>query len=194
MITVSVEHHRFLDPGEWRRWLEVNHSQDEAIWVVIQKVKSPNPGIKYDEALDEALCFGWIDGKMRRLDEYEFIQWFSPRRRNSLWSRRNRDKVEMLNEEGRMTVAGLAEVEKAKKNGRWEAAYSSKDTPTMPDDLLEALKSNKVAHDNFSAFPNSARFMYIHWINDAKRDSTRARRINRVVERAAENRKPGIDM
>jgi len=194
MVTVSVEHHRFLDPGEWRRWLEVNHSQDAAIWVVIQKVKSPNPGIKYDEALDEALCFGWIDGKMRRLDEYEFIQWFSPRRRNSLWSRRNRDKVEMLNGEGRMTGAGLAEVEKAKMNGRWEAAYSLKDTPTMPDDLLEALKSNKVAHDNFSAFPNSARFMYIHWINDAKRDSTRARRINRVVERAAENRKPGIDM
>jgi len=194
MVTVSVEHHRFLDPEEWRRWLEVNHSQDDAIWVVIQKVKSPNTGIKYDEALDEALCFGWIDGKMRRLDEYEFIQWFSPRRRNSLWSRRNRDKVEMLNGEGRMTGAGLAEVEKAKMNGRWEAAYSSKDTPTMPDDLLEALKSNKVAHDNFSAFPNSARFMYIHWINDAKRDSTRARRINRVVERAAENRKPGIDM
>ena len=194
MVTVSVEYHRFLDPEEWRRWLEVNHSQDEAIWVVIQKVKSPNPGIKYDEALDEALCFGWIDGKMRRLDEYEFIQWFSPRRRNSLWSRRNRDKVEMLIGEGRMTGAGLAEVEKAKMNGRWEAAYSSKDTPTMPDDLLEALKSNKVAHDNFSAFPNSARFMYIHWINDAKRDSTRARRINRVVERAAENRKPGIDM
>ncbi|MFA9496742.1 MAG: YdeI family protein [Candidatus Bathyarchaeota archaeon] len=191
---MSVEHHRFLDPGEWRRWLEVNHSQDEAIWVVIQKVKSPNPGIKYDEALDEALCFGWIDGKMRRLDEYEFIQWFSPRRRNSLWSRRNRDKVEMLNGEGRMTGTGLAEVEKAKMNGRWESAYSLKDTPTMPDDLLEALKSNKVAHDNFSAFPNSARFMYIHWINDAKRDSTRARRINRVVERAAENRKPGIDM
>ena len=194
MVTVSVEHHRFLNPEEWRRWLEVNHSQDEAIWVVIQKVKSPNPGIKYDEALDEALCFGWIDGKMRRLDEYEFIQWFSPRRRNSLWSRRNRDKVEMLIGEGRMTGAGLAEVEKAKMNGRWEAAYSSKDTPTMPDDLLEALKLNKVAHDNFSAFPNSARFMYIHWINDSKRDSTRARRINRVVERAAENRKPGIDM
>jgi len=194
MVTVSVEHHRFLDPWEWRRWLEVNHSQDEAIWVVIQKVKSPNPGIKYDEALDEALCFGWIDGKMRRLDEYEFIQWFSPRRRNSIWSRRNRDKVEMLIGEGRMTGAGLAEVEKAKMNGRWEAAYSSKDTPTMPDDLLEALKSNKVAHDNFSAFPNSARFMYIQWINDAKKDSTRARRINRVVKRAAENRKPGIDM
>ncbi len=191
---MSVEHYRFLDPKEWRRWLEVNHSQDDAIWVVIQKVKSPNPGIKYDEALDEALCFGWIDGKMRRLDDHEFIQWFSPRRRNSPWSRRNRDKVEMLIGEDRMTGAGLAEVEKAKENGRWEAAYSSKDTPTMPDDLLEALNLNKTAHDNFMAFPNSARFMYIHWINDAKRDSTRARRINRVVERAEANRKPGIDM
>ena len=172
----------------------MNHNQDDAIWVVIQKVKSPNTGIKYDEALDEALCFGWIDGKMRRLDDHEFIQWFSPRRRNSLWSKRNRDKVEMLLGEGKMTGPGLAEVEKAKENGRWEAAYSSKDTPTTPDDLLAALKSNKVAHDNFIAFPNSARFIYIHWINDAKRDSTRARRIKRVVERAAENRKPGIDM
>lgn len=194
MITVSVEHHRFLDPGEWRLWLEANHGQNNSIWVVIQKVKSPNAGVKYDEALDEALCFGWIDSKMRRLNEYEFIQWFSPRRRNSLWSRRNRDKAEMLIGEGRMTNAGLAEIEKAKINGRWEAAYSSKDAPTIPDDLTEELKLNKAAHDNFMAFPNSARYMYIHWINDAKRDSTRARRINRVVERAAKNRKPGIDM
>jgi len=129
MVTVSVEHHRFLDPGEWRHWLEVNHSQDEAIWVVIQKVKSTNPGIKYDEALDEALCYGWIDGKMRRIDDNEFIQWFSPRRRNSPWSRRNRDKVDKLIAEGRMTDAGLTEIVKAKGNGRWEAAYTSREPP-----------------------------------------------------------------
>jgi len=194
MVTVSVEHHRFLDPGEWRHWLEVNHSQDEAIWVVIQKVKSTNPGIKYDEALDEALCYGWIDGKMRRIDDNEFIQWFSPRRRNSPWSRRNRDKVDKLIAEGRMTDAGLTEIVKAKGNGRWEAAYTSREPPLMPDDLLEELKSNMVAHDNFKAFPNSARFMYIHWVNEARRESTRARRIRRVVERAAENKKSGIDM
>ncbi len=193
MITVQGEYLRFKSLEKWRQWLHENHA-GEAIWIVIQKIKSPNTGIKYDEALDEALCFGWIDGKMRRLDDHEFIQWFSPRRRNSPWSRRNRDKAEMLIEEGRMTDAGLAEIEKAKENGRWETAYSSKETPTMPDDLLEALKSNKAAHDNFKAFPNSARFMYIHWINDAKRDSTRARRIKLVIVRAMENRKPGIDM
>ena len=194
MITVSGVYHRFRDTGEWRRWLELNHTQNDAIWVVLQKMKSPNEGITYDEALEEALCFGWIDGKMKRLDDHKFIQWFSPRRRNSQWSRRNRDKAERLIEEGQMTDAGLAEVEKAKKNGRWEAAYSSKDLPIMPDDLHDALKQNKVAHDNFIAFPNSARFMYIGWVNDAKRDATRVRRIKRVVERSVENKKPGIDM
>ena len=187
------KYHRFRDRGEWRQWLHDNPG-GEAIWVVLQKVKSPNEGVRYSEALEEALCFGWIDGRMRRLDEYEFIQWFSPRRRNSLWSRRNRDKAERLIEEGRMTEAGLAEIEKAKGNGKWESAYTSKEVPKMPDDLLEALKSSKVAHNNFMRFPNSARFIYIHWINDAKRDSTRDRRIKRVVARSAENRKPGIDM
>ena len=131
---------------------------------------------------------------MRRLDDTEHVQWFSPRRRNSPWSRRNRDKAERLIGEGLMTDAGLAEIEKARVNGRWEAAYTSKEMPKMPVDLLEALKSNRVAHDNFKAFPNSARFMYIGWVNDAKREVTRARRIKRVVERSEQNKKPGIDM
>ena len=191
---MSGEYHRFRSSGEWRRWLELNHAQDDAIWVVLQKVKSPNEGIKYNDALEEALCFGWIDGKIRRLDVHEHIQWFSPRRRNSPWSRRNRDKAERLIEEDQMTDAGLAEIEKARLNGRWEAAYTSKEMPMMPDDLLDALKPNKVAHDNFLAFPNSARFMYIGWVNDAKRDATRTRRIKRVVRRSEENKKPGIDM
>jgi uncharacterized protein YdeI (YjbR/CyaY-like superfamily) len=194
LITVLGEYHRFRSRCEWRRWLELNHAQDDAIWVVLQKVKSPNEGIKYDEALEDALCFGWIDGRVRRLDDTEHVQWFSPRRRNSPWSRRNRDRAERLIEEGLMTDAGLAEVEKARVNGRWEAAYSSKDLPTMPDDLRDAFKRNKVAHDNFKAFPNSARFIYIGWVNDAKRESTRVRRIKRVIERSEENKKPGIDM
>ena len=186
--------HRFESPSMWRKWLEMNHTQDKGIWVVMQKVKSPNVGMKYDEALDEALCFGWIDGKMKRLDDHEFKQWFSPRRRNSPWSKRNRDKVEKLIDEGHMMPSGLAEVEKAKENGRWEAAYSSKRIPIMSEEMLEALKSNKVAYENFTAFPDSARLMYIHWVNDAKRAETKTRRIGRVVERAAQNKKQGIDM
>ena len=187
-------YHRFMDRSAWRRWLKLNHAQDEAIWVVLQKVKSPNVGIRYSEALNEALCFGWIDGKVKRLDENEHVQWFSPRRRNSPWSRRNRDKTQILIEEGLMTDAGLAEIERAKENGTWEAAYAPKEPTIISDELIDALKSNKVAHDNFMAFPNSARLMYAHWVNKAKRDVTKARRIKRVVERAAENKKPGIDM
>jgi uncharacterized protein YdeI (YjbR/CyaY-like superfamily) len=96
---------------------------------------------------------------------------------------------------GTVPGRGVTEtVEKARVNGRWEAAYSSKELPTMPDDLRDAFKQNKVAHDNFKAFPNSARFMYIAWVNDAKRESTRVRRIKRVIERSEENKKPGIDM
>jgi len=191
---VSGEYHRFKDRDAWRRWLTLNHAQYEAIWVVLQKVKSPNEGIRYDEALDEALCFGWIDGKVKRLDEYEHVQWFSPRRRSSPWSRRNRDKTQILIEEGLMTYAGLAEIERAKKNGMWEAAYAPKEPTIISDELLDALKSNKVANDNFKAFPNSARFMYAHWVNKAKRESTKAKRIKQVVERAEANKKPGIDM
>lgn len=185
---------RFDSPESWRTWLESHYIQENGIWIVIQKVKSPNLGVKYDEALDEALCFGWIDGKMTRIDEYEFKQWFSPRRKNSPWSKRNRDKACKLIEEGRMMPPGFSEIEKAKVNGKWEAAYDSKDPPVMTKDLLNALKSNKTAYENFMAFPNSAKTIYLYWINDAKRDATKQRRIEKVVERAEENRRPGIDM
>jgi uncharacterized protein YdeI (YjbR/CyaY-like superfamily) len=187
-------YHRFNDRAAWRRWLELNHAQDEAIWVVLQKVKSANVGIRYAEALDEALCFGWIDGKVKRIDDDEHVQWFSPRRRNSPWSRRNRDKVGALIREGLMAEAGLAAIEKAKENGRWEAAYAPIEPTIISDELLDALKSNKVANDNFMAFPNSARLMYASWVNKAKRESTRARRIKLVVERTEANKKPGVDL
>lgn len=172
----------------------MNHAAENEAWVVIQKVKSPNQGLRYEEAVDEAMCHGWIDGKMRRLNDHEFTQRFSPRRPRSVWSLINRDRAERLISEGRMTEPGLAAVEEAKRNGRWEKAYTSREPPEMPGDLLEALKANEAAHRNFTAFPNSARLMYIHWINDAKRPETRARRIRRVVERAEQGKRPGIDM
>jgi uncharacterized protein YdeI (YjbR/CyaY-like superfamily) len=190
----DIELHRFTGPKDWKTWLEENHTQDKGIWMVIQKVKSPNPGIKYNEALDEALCYGWIDGQMKRLDEYEFRQWFSPRRRNSPWSKRNREKAETLIEEGRMMPSGFREIEKAKKNGKWETAYTSKKPPTMQEDMIEELKKDKVAYENFLAFSNSTKTTYIYWVNDAKRINTRKRRIQKVVERAKMNLKPGIDM
>jgi len=190
----DTEAKRFRGGEEWRRWLHENHGEDNETWVVIQKSRSPNEGLRYDEAVDEAVCFGWIDGKVRRLNDHEFVQRFSPRRQRSIWSRINRDRAERLIEEGRMTEAGLRAVEEAKSNGRWEKAYTSREPPETPDDLLKALKESPEAQRNFMGFPNSARFMYIHWINDAKRAETRVRRIKRVVGRAEQNKKPGIDM
>ena len=190
----DTEDKRFHGAEEWRIWLQENHSVEKEAWVVIQKAASPHEGLGYQEAVDEAMCFGWIDGKMRRLNDHEFTQRFSPRRRRSIWSQINRDRAEKLIEEGRMTEAGLKAVEEAKNNGRWDNAYTSKEPPEMPDDLLEALKKSPEAHRNFMSFPNSARFMYVHWINDAKKDETRARRITRVVERAKQGKKPGIDI
>ena len=185
---------RFRGGEEWRRWLQENHDAANEAWVVIQKTASPNEGLGYDEAVDEAMCFGWIDSKMRRLDDHEFVQRFSPRRPRSLWSLRNRERAERLIEEDRMTEAGLEAVTEAKRNGRWENAYTSREAPEMPDDLLKALEKNPEAYRNFTEFPNSARFMYIHYVNEAKRAETRARRIRRVVMRAEQDKKPGIDM
>lgn len=159
-----------------------------------QKARSPNEGLGYEEAVDEATCFGWIDGKMRRLNDHEFVQRFSPRRQRSIWSRINRDRAERLIEDGRMTGAGLRAVMEAKRNGRWEKAYTFREAPDTPGDLLEALRESPEAYRSFMDFPNSARFMYIHYINDAKRAETRARRIRRVVERAEQDKRPGIDM
>lgn len=143
----------------------------------------------------EAVAHGWIDGRMKRLNDEEFMQRFTPRRRNSVWSLRNRERAERLISEGRMTPAGLKTVEEAKQNGRWDRAYSStRGAVDVPEDLIEALRKNKTANDNFESFPPSARFMYIHWINEAKRQDTRERRIHTIVVRSEKNLRPGIDL
>jgi uncharacterized protein YdeI (YjbR/CyaY-like superfamily) len=174
----------FRSITEWRSWLGEKHEDEKAIWIIIQKKASKKPGIRYEEAVLEAVAHGWIDGKMKRLNDDEFMQRFTPRRRNSVWSLR-----------GMMTPAGLKTVEEAKQNGRWDRAYSSsRGAVDVPKDLIEALKKNKPAHENFESFPPSARFMYIHWINEAKRQDTRERRIYTVVVRSEKDLRPGIDL
>ena len=180
----------FKSLPEWRQWLEENHETERILWLVIQKKASEKPGIRYEEAVLEAVAYGWIDGKMKRIDDDEFKQRFTPRRKNSVWSLSNKKRVEKLTKEGRMKPAGLRTVKKAKRNGRWDKATTSRRAEIdMPDDLLAALKVNEVAYRNFKAFPPSARYMYIHWVNEAKRRSTRLRRISTVVERSARNQR-----
>jgi uncharacterized protein YdeI (YjbR/CyaY-like superfamily) len=185
----------FISIREWRSWLGENHKDEEALWVIIQKKRSNKPGIRYEDAVMEAVAHGWIDGKMKSLNEYEFIQRFSPRKSNSVWSQSNRARAECLISEGNMTPVGLMTVEEAKKNGRWDKAYSStRGAVDVPDDLTCALKKNKIAQKNFESFPPSTRFMYIYWINEAKRQETRERRIFTVVSRSENNMRPGIDL
>lgn len=184
---VSLE---FKDREGWRRWLEQNHATVKEAWVTICKARSSRPGVSYEEAVDEAARYGWIDGKMRSLDEHSFTIRFSPRRGNSPWSLSNRARAERLMHEGAMAEAGLRAVEKAKASGRWDAAYTSRVTPEVPGDLAEALRADSEAWRNFQAFSNSVKLMYVHWVGEARRDETRARRIAEVVSRAARNIKP----
>ncbi|MDH5199464.1 MAG: YdeI/OmpD-associated family protein [Candidatus Bathyarchaeota archaeon] len=181
----------FRDRVEWRRWLEENHSLEDGAWVIIHKKGSKREGLRYDEAVDEAVCFGWIDGGMRSLDGERFRLWFSPRRRGSVWSLLNRERVERLMEAGLMAEAGLRAVEDAKESGMWDTAYTSRVEPEVPEDLMEALREDQEAWRNFEGFSNSAKLMYVHWVESAKREETRTKRISEVVRRAVRNIKPG---
>ena len=180
----------FKDREGWRRWLEENHVREKEAGVIIQKVRSPYPGVTYEEALDEAMCFGWIDGKMRSLDENSFTLRFSPRRRNSVWSLSNVERAERIMREGGMTEAGYRAMEDAKSSGRWDSAYTSRVSPQVPRDLEEAMKANEEAWANFQRFSNSVKLMYVYWVEEAKKEETRTGRIMEVVARAAKNIKP----
>lgn len=181
----------FINSNEWRAWLEKNHKSEEEAWLIHYKKHSGKIGIKYDEALDEALCFGWIDGKLKSIDEDSFILRFSPRKLKSIWSKINKEKALRLIKEGRMHSAGFKKIEEAKKNGYWDTAYTSKNQEEIPQDLNNALDKDEVARTNFHNFANSYRNNYVGWINNAKTDLTRKRRILEVVERSRLNRKPG---
>jgi uncharacterized protein YdeI (YjbR/CyaY-like superfamily) len=177
---------------EWRKWLQQNNSNQTEIWLEIRKKGSTVSGISYDDALNEALCFGWIDGKMKSMNKDMYVLRFSPRRKNSIWSMANRQRAESLVAAGRMRKSGLAAIEQARANGRWSSAYSSKVKPDTPSDLEQRLSQNPQAWRNFQDMAISYQTMYIQWILDAKRPQTRSRRIAEVVRRAQQNIRPGI--
>jgi uncharacterized protein YdeI (YjbR/CyaY-like superfamily) len=180
----------FPDRMEWRTWLEVNHSSEKEIWVIIHKKQSRKKGLKYPEAVEEAICFGWVDSKMQSIDADRFRLRFSPRRKSSIWSKNNKETAERMIHAGKMTQAGFEAIEDAKRNGKWEAAYSSEMGSTIPDDVVEALKENELAWKNFKKFSNSTKLQYIYWVNSAKKVETRQRRINDIVRKATQNIKP----
>jgi len=149
-------------------------------------------GLRYPEALEEALCFGWIDGQLKAVDEDRYRQRWTPRRKGSNWSEVNKRKVRQLVADGRMAEPGLAKVRAAKRDGRWRTTPSVRKSQGVPPELLAALKSDQKAWTNFQAFAASYRRMYCGWVAEAKTDATRRKRAEAVVRRSRENRKPGM--
>jgi uncharacterized protein YdeI (YjbR/CyaY-like superfamily) len=182
----------FKDRQEWRTWLEDNSSIVNEAWLLHYKKRSNKVTLSHNDAVEEALCFGWIDGKLKSIDANKFILRYSPRKSNSVWSKINKDKAEQLIAQGKMTKAGLVKIEEAKKNGYWDAAYTNTIKDEMPEDLIKALKADTKAWGNFGHFANTYRNMYIGWIVGSKTEATRRKRITEVVMRSALNKKPGV--
>jgi uncharacterized protein YdeI (YjbR/CyaY-like superfamily) len=164
---------------EWESWLAANPESD-GVRLRLRKKSSTGPGITYDEALDSALCFGWIDGQSGALDQDYSLRVFTPRRRRSMWSQRNRDHVARLTEAGRMRPSGLAEVERARADGRWDAAYRQKDA-AVPADLQAALDASPKARAFFAELSAQNRFAILFRIGNVKRETTRAAKIATFV-------------
>ena len=175
----------FASAAAWEGWLEKNHETSTGLWLKIAKKGSGIDSVTYAEALDAALCFGWIDGQKGAWDERFFLQRFTPRGRRSKWSQVNREHVARLIAAGRMRPAGLAEVERAKADGRWQAAYAPPSRMEVPDDLRRALDADPKAKAAFEALDRTNRYAMLYRLGDAKRPETRARRLAQYVEMLA---------
>ena len=172
----------FASKDAWESWLANDHATSEGIWLKIAKKSSAVDSVTYAEALEVGLCYGWIDGQKQPFDERHWLQRFTPRRARSRWSKINRDAAENLIAAGKMQSAGMREVERAKADGRWAAAYASQKTATVPDDLQRALGKNAKARKFFETLDSRNRYAILYRIQDAKRPETRARRIAQFVE------------
>jgi uncharacterized protein YdeI (YjbR/CyaY-like superfamily) len=172
----------------WDAWLAEHHESSGG--VRLKLAKKGAAGVSHAEALEVALCYGWIDGQANSLDDTHWLVRFTPRRRGSRWSKRNRDKVEALIERGEMKPAGLREIERAKADGRWEAAYDGQRTATVPDDLRRALDGDEQARAFFETLSRGERFTILYRLQEAKRPETRARRIAQYVAKLRAHQKP----
>ncbi len=180
------------DRAAWRDWLKANHETSSGIWLVYDKAAARKERLRYADAVEEALCFGWIDSTGRPIDDKQYMQYFAPRKPKSTWSKVNKERVARLAKAKLLMPAGRAAIATAKKNGAWES-LDSVELLTVPEDLACALAKQKGAVANFAAFPAGYRKMFLHWIAMAKRAETRSARVGEVAQCAAGNqsvRKP----
>jgi uncharacterized protein YdeI (YjbR/CyaY-like superfamily) len=175
-----------LTRAEWRRWLAANHALPTGVWLVSYKRGTGRPRVEYDEAVEEALCFGWVDSRPRKLDEERNLLWFAPRKHGSGWSRPNKLRVERMTRAGLMMEAGFAKIEQAKRDGSWSKLDAVEDLE-IPADLAKALAAHAEAGGNFAGFPRSAKRGILEWIANAKTDATRTKRVTETARLAAQN-------
>lgn len=179
----------FASRQAWRAWLTAHHAASPGLWLKIAKKGAGVDSVTYSEALDVALCFGWIDGQKDKLDAVHWLQRFTPRQARSRWSKANRERVEKLLASGEMAAAGRREVEAAQQDGRWDAAYDGQRTITVPEDLQRELDANRKASDFFTTLDRVNRYAILYRLHDAKKPETRARRLAKFVAMLAAGEK-----
>jgi uncharacterized protein YdeI (YjbR/CyaY-like superfamily) len=172
---------QFKRQEDWITWLDQNHASTTGVWLRLAKTSSGIASVSYSEALDVALCYGWIDGQKKSYDETTWLQKFTPRGERSIWSRINREKAEELIRNGKMKPAGLQAIQRAQQNGRWEAAYDSSSRASVPSDLQAALDENADAKAFFATLNNQNRYTILHRLQTAKKAETRAARIEKFI-------------
>jgi uncharacterized protein YdeI (YjbR/CyaY-like superfamily) len=179
---MSVSHAlNFANQGQWRMWLEQHHATEHEVWLIIFKKKYQNMGLALGQAIEEALCFGWIDSTLNTIDEKCYALRFTARKKVSTWSLSNINRVNKLIAEGRMTDAGLTKIKEAKENGEWDAAIQREQVDIIPEALLQALKEKEGALEAYKALKNSRKKQYLYWLHSAKREETRNRRIQKII-------------
>jgi len=180
------------DRKAWRKWLEKNHATSDGVWLIYDKKASGKKRLEYSDAVEEALCFGWIDSTLRPLDDEKYMQRFTPRKPNSGWSALNKQRIEKMIDQDLMAKAGLEKIEEAKRNGAWEK-LDHIEALKLPEDFEKALSKNKKAKTNFENFPQFTKKQFLYRINSARRPETRKERIKLLVKMAAANKKPSVE-
>jgi uncharacterized protein YdeI (YjbR/CyaY-like superfamily) len=187
-----VEQLHLSSRNAWRAWLENNYATKKEIWLIYYKKHAGRPSIPYEDSVEEALCFGWIDGIIKRIDDERCGRKFIPRRNRSKWSESNKKRAEKMISEGRMTEAGMAMVNDAKKSGEWFKSNIVPKNLMIPAFIEDALTKNKKASENFSKLAESYRKLYVRWISSAKREETRLRRLEEAIDLLEQNKKLGL--
>jgi len=182
----------FDNRRKWRLWLEENSEKEKEIWLIYYKKHVKKKSISYEEAVLEALCFGWIDSIVKRIGHEQYKQKYTPRKPKSNWSQTNKKRIEILLKKGLMKESGLIAVNRAKENGSWDNLTDVDDTPIVPQILLDAFTDNPIAEENFNNFPQSTRKQYLGWLKSAKRQETKEKRIKEIIRRSEANIKAGI--